>query len=191
MTAGGEMPEAEVLLGHLERDLGPYTGRGVGTRDWDLPFSLLQFPDRPRSGVDATVTFGVSTHVFEGGDGRPRRQELLTTLLSELDAAAVDIAANVGGYVLERHVALLEGESIAMPTRAGSRLDALVATRPEPFPDRLARCEDVEGGVEIVWLLPCARTELHITKEHGVPDLLRAIGERGEDPYDLARTPVL
>lgn len=191
MTNAQEVPQAAVLLGHLERDLGAFAGDGVLARDWELQFSALQFPDRPERGVTATVTFGVSKHVLEGADRRPRRQELLVTLRGALDDTALDVVANVGAYVLERHVALLAGESIAMPPAGDSQLDALVAAMPEPFPPRLARCDGIDDGVEIVWLLPCSRPELHVAVEHGVDDLLRHIRERGEDPYDLARTPVL
>jgi hypothetical protein len=182
-------PQADLLLAHLERDLGPYTGRGVARPEWELDFSVLRFADRPEPGVSATVTLGLSAHVLEGSDRRPRRQELLVALRSELDESALEIAANVGAYVLDRHVAVLEGESIALPppARDDSRLDTLFCAQPEPFP-RLARCGD---GVEVVWLLPCARAELHIATEHGVPDLLHWIREGGEDPYDLGRTPVL
>src|SRR5436309_11901992 len=35
------------VLHWLERDLGPYRGRGVAKPEWDAEFSVLQFDDRP------------------------------------------------------------------------------------------------------------------------------------------------
>lgn len=185
-------PRAGVLLEHLERDLGEFTAtKGAMNAETGLDFSLLQFDDRPDSGVTATVTFGVSVHVLGGRDGSERREELIVLLRRSFDQEALEIAANIGQYLLDEHIALVEGETISMPPQRGSRLDRLVATSPVPLPGRFARCNQFEPPVDLVWLLPFAESEHHIVAEHGSRDLLRWIGERRESPYDLRRTPVV
>jgi hypothetical protein len=183
-------PESQVLLEHLERDLGAYTGRGAARPESKLPFSLLQFHDRPAPQVTATVTFGVSTHVLVGGDGKNHHQELLVLLDRAADEEGLHIAANVGVYLLDEHVALLEGETIAMPRQSESRLDTIVAATPDLFPARLATCERCDPPVEFIWLLPFAKSESHLVVEHGWRDLLKALGDRGHAPWDLTRPAV-
>jgi hypothetical protein len=184
-------PETQVLLEHLERDLGAYTGRGAARPETKLPFSLLQFDDRPRPQVTATVTFGVSAHVLRDREGENHRLELLVLLDRTVDEEALDIAANVGVYLLDEHVALLEGETVAMPQQSGSRLDTIVAATPDPFPARLASCERCDPPVEVIWLLPFARSESHLVVEHGWRDLLEALSDQGHAPWDLMRPAVL
>ena len=184
-------PPGDVLLDHLERDLGEFRGRGLAEPETSLDFSLFQFDDRPEDGVTTTVTFGISTHVLTGRDGSERRQELLLALRADLDDAALDIAANIGAYVVDRHVALLEGETMRTPTEEDLKVDMLVAATPAPFPSRLSVCPEFEPPVEIVWLLPFAESEHHIVAEHGWRDLLHWLRERRLDVYDLARETVL
>jgi hypothetical protein len=183
--------KSKAILEHLERDLGEYTGRGVARPESSLGFSLLQFDDRPDLGVTATVTLGVSAHLLQGSDGHDRREELMLLLRREFDEVALQIAANVGSYALEEHIALAEGETMGVPKEGDGGLDRLVVARPEPFSDRLARCDDLEPPVEFVWLLPFAESEHHIVAEHGWRDLLHWVREREFDPYDLRRQVVL
>jgi hypothetical protein len=53
-----EAVESKVILEHVARDLGEYSGRGVAKPESGLEFSLLQFDDQPNPGVTATITFG-------------------------------------------------------------------------------------------------------------------------------------
>jgi len=182
---------SKAVLEHLERDLGEYSGQGVAKPESGLGFSLLQFPDRPSPGVTATVTFGISTHLLRARDERDRREELLVLLREEFDETALQIAANVGSYALAGHTALSEGETVAMPKDRDSDLDRLVVARPDPFPDRLARCDDFEPPVEFFWLLPAAGSEDHMVVDHGWRELLAWIRKRGEDPFDLRRAAIL
>jgi hypothetical protein len=192
MARRGEASPAAILLHHLERDLGEYTGaKGAMEPESDLGFSLLQFEDRPEDGVTATVTFGLSVHVLTQRDGREGRQELVVLLHSPFDEDALQIAANIGRYVLDEHVALAEGETIGMPAQAGGRLDRLVATPPAAFPERFARCRDFDPPVDFAWLLPFATTEHHLVAEHGWRDLIDELRTQGQSPYDLLRDVVL
>lgn len=175
------------LLGCLETELGECR---TARWDSDLPFSVLQFDDQPELDVTATLTFGIFTHVLTGPDGVERRQELMVLLRRGLDEEALQIAANVGAYVIEEHVALAEGETVGMPQRDGN-LDRLIVARPDPFPETFGRCDDFAPPVEFAWLLPFAGSEHHIVAEHGWRDLLHWIRARGLDPYDLARPVVL
>jgi hypothetical protein len=182
---------SEFLLEHLERDLGRYGGRGVTRPESDLAFSLLQFDDRPEPAVTATVTFGVSTHLLRDADGNDHRQELLLLLRRDADDTALQIAANVGSYVVDGHVGLLEGETVAMPAATASALDTLVAAGPEPFPARFARCEHFTPPLELIWLLPFAMSEWHLVVEHGWRELFLVLRRRGEAPWDLGRATVM
>jgi Suppressor of fused protein (SUFU) len=189
---GSSAPRAAVLLTHLERDLGEFTGANAAMKpETDLDFSLLQFDDRPESGVTATVTFGVSVHMLTGRDSRERREELVVLLQRPFDHEALDMAANIGRYLLDEHVALAEGETIRMPAQGGGRLDRLVAALPDPFPDRFARCDEFDPPIEFVWLLPFAQSEHHLVAEHGWRDLLDEVRAHGHSPYDLLRNVVL
>jgi hypothetical protein len=182
----------KILLEHVERDLGEYTGaKGMAGPESELGFSLLQFEDRPESDVTATITLGLSAHVLRGRDGGDRREELIVLLRQEFDEAALQLAANIGSYVLEEHIALIEGETASMPKQPGSVLDRLAVARPEPFSARLARCDSFDPPVEFVWLLPFASSEHHIVAEHGWSDLLHWIRNGSQDPYDLGRNVVL
>lgn len=185
-----EPTEGSALMDHLERALGPFSGRGVAAPEWELPFSVWAFDDRPEQGVTAHVTFGISTHLLTGSDGTERRQELLLTLRPRWDETAVDIAANVGAYLLDRHVALLEGETVGIPLDLGTGIDRLLATRPLPFAPPFGRCEAFEPPVELIWLVPFAAAETHIATDHGVRELLDLLEEAGADAYDLARRPI-
>jgi Suppressor of fused protein (SUFU) len=184
-------PQAEAVLKHFERDLGEFAGAGVMKPETDLDFSLLQFDDRPEDGVTATVTFGLSIHVLNGRDAVQRREELILLLQRDFDGQALDAAANIGRYLLDEHVALVEGETVGMPGQADSTLDRLVVAAPEPFAPRFARYDDADLAVEIVWLLPFAPSEHHIVAEHGWRDLLQHIRAIGASPYDLLRPVVL
>jgi hypothetical protein len=181
-----------VLLAHLERDLGEFTGdKGAMKPETDLDFSLLQFDDRPDAGVTATVTFGLSIHVLRARDGRERREELVLLLERAFDADAMELAANIGRYVLAEHVALAEGETVGTPAQAAGQLDRLAVASPEPFPTRFTRCDEFDPPVDLVWLLPFAASEHHVVAEHGWRDLLDALRTRGQSPYDLRRDVVL
>jgi hypothetical protein len=192
MARRGEASPAATLLDHLERDLGEYTGaRGAMEPETNLGFSLLHFEGKPEEGVTATVTFGLSVHVVTQRDGRERRQELVLLLRSPFDEDALQIAANIGRYVLDEHVALAEGETIGMPTQAGGRLDRLVAAPPAAFAERFARCNELDPPVDFIWLLPFAASEHHLVAEHGWRDLVDELRTQGQSPYDLLRDVVL
>jgi hypothetical protein len=180
--------EGSDLLGCLEKELGK-----CRTAKWDsdLPFSVLQFDDQPEPDLTTTLTFGISTHVLSGRDGFERRQELMVLLRRGLDEEALQIAANVGAYVIDAHVALAEGETVRMPRRRDGNLDRLVVAPPDPFPEEVGRCDEFDPPVELVWLLPFAGSEHHIVAEHGWRDLLHWMRERELDPYDLSRPVVL
>ena len=192
MVERGDALPAATLLDHLERDLGEFTGaKGAMKPETALGFSLLQFDDRPEDDVTATVTFGVSIHLLTQRDGRERRQELLLLLRTPFDEDALQIAANIGRYVLDEHVALAEGETIGMPPQAGGRLDRLVAAPPAAFAERFARCNEFDPPVDFVWLLPFAASEHHLVAEHGWRDLVDELRTQGLSPYDLLRDVVL
>lgn len=156
-----------------------------------LEFSLLQFDDRPEDGVTATVTFGLSVHILTQQDGRERRQELVLLLCSPFDEDALEIATNIGCYVIAEHVALAEGETIRMPLQDGGRLDRLVVAPPAEFPNRLARCDTFDPPVDFLWLLPFASSEHHLVAEHGWRDLVDELRAQGQSPHDLLRETVL
>jgi hypothetical protein len=192
MAASSSAPQPAVLLAHLERDLGEFTGaKGAMKPETGFEFSLLQFDDRPEDDVTATITFGLSVHVLTQRDGRERRQELVLLLRSPFDEDALEIAANIGRYVLEEHVALAEGETIRMPIQTGGRLDRLVVAPPAEFPDRFARCDEFDPPADFVWLLPFASSEHHVVAEHGWRDLVDELRAQGQSPYDLLRETVL
>ena len=103
-------------------------------------------------------------------------------------ALAVDLAVSVGGYLLDRHVALVEGEVVAMPEELHGSLDRMIVALPAHLSDALARCDDFEPPVEIVWLLPFAADESHVAIEHGWRAPFDWLRDEGGDPYDPSRT---
>ena len=141
----------------------------------------------PEPGVTTLVTFEISEHILVAADGTEHRQELLLSLRKQFDAASVDIAVSVGAHLLDRHIALVEGESVAIPAELRGSLDRMVVARPDHIDPELAPCDGFEPPVEIVWLLPYAADESHVAIEHGWRDLLDWLRSSGADPYDLAR----
>jgi hypothetical protein len=192
-------PDRERLLDHLEAGLGGDRWMTYEA-DREIPFTIFAAPDRPADGVTTTFSFGISQHVLAGQDGSDRSQELLISLRRDLDDAALQIVANIGVYILDRHVALLEGETIRLPAPAEAiglpardepRLDWLVAAPPVPFAPSFATFAEASPPIELVWLLPFAEIEHHVVVEHGWRDLLRWLEEKELDPYDLRRAAVV
>ena len=179
------MPGSGALLDHLEGSLGSYAGKGVVEPEWNVPFSVLRFEDVPEEGVGTHVTLGLSDHVLVGADGKKRRQELLLSVRQP--ELALDLAVSVGMYVLERPVALLEGEIVNIPVELRGSLTQMVAARPDHVDPALARCDVMEHPVEVVWLLPFAADESHVPTAHGWRALLAWIREEGADPFDVER----
>jgi Suppressor of fused protein (SUFU) len=185
-----EQVSSRVVLRWLERELGPYRGGGVAKPEWDAQFSVLQFQDRPTDGVTVSVTFGIGAHVLVGADGVGRRQELLVALREAFAETAITLVAGVGSYLLDDHLALVEGETIRAPHELGVEM-MLVAARPDAVAPRLVRFDEVEPPLELAWLLPFHEIEYHVVVGHGWPDLLALLAERGLDPFDLERRAVV
>ena len=181
MTAGA------VLMDHLERFLGEFSGRGTAEPEWNVPFSVLQFDDVPEREVTTLVTFGISNHLLVGSDEGERRQEVLLSMRKQYDDVSVEIAVSIGAYLVDRHVALLEGETVAIPAELRGSLDRLVVARPDHIDSGLARCEGFQPPVDVLWLLPFAPDESHVAIEHGWRDLLAWLRSSEADPYDLRR----
>jgi hypothetical protein len=93
----------------------------------------------------------------------------------------------VGTYLLDRHVALIEGETVAIPAELRGSLDRMVVARPDHIDAELGVCDALDPSVEILWLLPFAPDESHVAIEHGWRDLLDWLHSSGADPYDLGR----
>jgi hypothetical protein len=182
------MPDGAELLAHLERAFGEYDGNGVAAPEWKLPFSVLRFDDVSASGVTSLVTFGLSGHVLAGGDGNEHVQELVVSLRQ--DDVALDLVASVGAYVLDRHVALVVGETVGIPPELRTALDRLVVAPPVHVDGSLAELPGENGNVELVWLLPFAPGESHVAVEHGWQALYDWLRAEGADPFDLAREPL-
>ena len=185
----GEL-SSRTVLHWLERDLGPYRGRGVAKPEWDAEFSVLQFDDRPVHDVTASVTFGIGSHVLTGSDGVDRRQELLVILRRAFDETAITLAAGIGSYLVDEHVALLEGETVRAPRELGVTM-MLVGAPPDRFMPGIVRFGDAEPPLEVVWLVPFHESEHHVISQHGWRDLMRLLDERELDPFDLAREALL
>jgi len=181
------MTEGDVLMDHLERSLGEFSGRGTAASEWNIPFSVWQFDDVPEQDVTTLVTFGISAHLLVGSDQAEHRQEVLVSMRTQFDDESVDIAVSIGAYLLDRHVALLEGETVAIPAELRGSLDRMVVARPDHIDPELARCEGFEPAVELLWLLPFAPDESHVAIEHGWRDLLAWLRSSEADPYDLRR----
>ena len=158
------------MLQWLEGELGPYRGRGVAKPDWEAEFSVLQFDDRPAQGVTASITFGIGSHVLTGADGIKRRQELLVTLRRALDETAITLAAGIGSYLVDEHVALLEGETVRAPRELGVTM-MLVGACPAWFMPGILRFGDADPPLEVVWLVPFHESEHHVVSRHGWREL--------------------
>jgi hypothetical protein len=65
----------------------------------------------------------------------------------------------------------MTGAALVRPALGGERLDAL------------------RGGIRILRALPLHAAERRMAERLGVPELLRAMGERGADAWDLDRPP--
>ena len=139
--------------------------------------------------MTACATFGVSTHALAARDGSTYRHEVLVFLRD--GEAALQICANIGAYLLDEHVGLLEGETMAMHLEADAALDRLVVAAPDPPYAHLGRCDELDEPVELVRLLPFAQSEHHVVIEHGWRELLRWLDEYGYDSYDLNRGTII
>jgi hypothetical protein len=179
---------SRVLLQWLEGALGPYRGRGVAEPEWNAD-SVLQFDDRPAQGVTASITLGIGSHVLIGADRIERRQELLVTLRRALDETAITLAAGIGSYLVDEHVALLEGETVRAPHELGVKM-MFVGASPGWFISGIARFGDSDPPLEVVWLVPFHESEHHVVSQHGWRELLRLFDEYDLDPFDLAREAV-
>jgi len=127
--------EGAVLMDHLERFLGEFSGRGTAEPEWNVPFSVWQFDDVPEREVTSLVTFGISDHLLVGSDEGERRQEVLLSMRKQYDDVSVEVAVSIGAYLVDRHVALLEGETVDGDSSRAARLPRPTGSRP-PRPHR-------------------------------------------------------
>lgn len=170
--------EAEQLLAHIERHLGPMDeGAGIvkGRRQ---PFSIIRVGE-------SWITWGISLHVLEL-DGQDVAQEIVLTVDDELFARGALLT--IGKHVVKHHEGLPAGQTHGLRGfDKSSAIDGAVCVPDE----RLPPFEDADPPVTFVRLMPISTAELHLVHEHGWRALLDELERAGADTSDVFREPLL
>ena len=182
------------LVGHLETYLGEIAGgwsrdaAGVPMR-----FQVVRFDDRPDQGLVTYSTLGLSHHVIHLPT-KAVRQELVMTVRRRFEGAhIVSLLATVGGWMLERHQALLRGEVLrnggGIPE--GGALASLYAAAPGMLPDAFATMSTTDPPTVFVWLIPVSDEEAGLVATHGWPWFEERLLEQQPDLFDLQRATII
>ena len=101
-----------VVVQHLEAHLGKIA-RGWGDAG---AIQVVQFPDRPQSGVETYSTLGLSSSPLPMGEGHTVRQELIVSADSSLNPKLVaSFLVTFAGYVRHHNRALRRGDVVGLP----------------------------------------------------------------------------
>jgi hypothetical protein len=155
----GEVDGSPPLIAHLERYLGRIeVGSRVESAEEGSSFQIIRHEGNEF--WTAYSTLGVSAHLLATAEGKTARFEFMT-LAQKPGQWAVSCLADVAEWHLGRHQGPRRGEVFgpAGPLVPGSQMEAFYVASPVYFDDAFAECDEADGPIVIVWLVPITAAE--------------------------------
>ncbi len=182
------------LVEHLERYLGAISEGWSKDADGHRQHAqVVKFDDGPLDGVAAYSTLGLSRYELALPGKAPVRAELLMMVRrGHFERYVPSILQQLAEEMVHRGRAPLRGELIGPrgPLDPETRLEAFLVYSPYYQPDEFAVCEDANGPVIIVMLVPLFPEEASFAATHGWKALESLLVEHDPDVDDWLRPPL-
>ena len=182
----------EVVVGHLERFLGPIEGEWAHTPDGDeLAFRVAHFPPADLAAVEVHCTVGLSDHAV--GQDRLRLELMAIAPMALPEGAVPPILVHAGELVLDVDEAPLLGDVFTEVEALAdiSPMSRLTVARPLYQPPEFALCEVADDVVAFLWLIPVHEREAAFVEAEGWEAFEQLMWDVDADPTDYQRPPWL
>jgi hypothetical protein len=182
------------IVGHLEQFLGPITIGWSKDADGNRAHAhVLKFDHGPIDGVAAYSTLGLSHHQLALPGKEPVRIELLIMVRKGMFERYVpSLTQQLVEEMIRGGQAPLRGEVIGLrgPIDPATRLEAFFVYNPVYLPDEFDTCQDPDGPIIVVWLIPLFREEAGFAGTHGGEALAALLLKHDPDLTDWLRPPL-
>src|SRR5712691_8664472 len=181
----------ERLKRHIEEYCGTSPSKVIFEET--LGVRVFSFVDTPTSGLDTSVTIGLSGHLLDQGGGGSIRQELVSSVdqkYNELPWHQVLLSA--GKILLSQHTAFLLGQVLGpagpiFPEAPWCKATALLCSPPAFFDSDFDEFEFDGIATVFVELTPITTAEAEWIKRHGWSKFFERVNNGEIDILDLSR----
>lgn len=154
---------------------------------------VAKFKDIPEEGLVTFLSVGLSGHLLQQDSGRKIRQEFLITIDENFAFLDVeDVIFSVAKLVLDRHIALKQGELLGprgslFEDESCAGITSMMCGYPAYFPDGFAFFEMNDEVTVFVELILLTTQEASLAKDAGWSALMEEISKGVINILDLTR----